>query len=181
MLNSILSHFIVALFLQYLSILTVTCYYCIPSNHGGNSRAPGWSTSFRRHYWLGPCHKRLAWNCCCPRISCFGCMLIANSCVEPIRCHRVTIVSVTQYVTISWRSQRMGTIATGARWMNHDNFYRWAMGFMLFFPFEDMLRGHPLEHFAPETKKLTKVSKGHRTSRNHSCLLKNLSLPAGIF
>lgn len=122
MLNSILSHFIVALFLQYLSILTVTCYYCIPSNHGGNSRAPGWSTSFRRHYWLGPCHKRLAWNCCCPRISCFGCMLIANSCVEPIRCHRVTIVSVTQYVTISWRSQRMGTIATGARWMNHDNF-----------------------------------------------------------
>lgn len=52
--------------------------------------------------------------------------------------------------------------------------------FMLSFPFEDMLRGHALEHFGQETKKLTKVSKGHRTSSNRSCLLKNLSLPTTI-
>ncbi len=55
--------------------------------------------------------------------------------------------------------------------------------FMLFFPFEEMLCGHALEIFGQETdKKLTKVvRKGHKTSRNHSCLLKNLSLQTGIF
>ena len=113
-------------------------------------KGPPW----HRHYWLGPCHKRLAWNCCCPQISCFGCKMLkaaAKSCVEPLwnRCHN------------SYSLSQMG----------HESF-------RLSFPFEEMLD----TLLRSLDRKLTKVvRKGHKTSRNHSCLLKNLSLQTGTF
>lgn len=75
----------------------------------------------------------------------------------------------------------MGTIATGARWMNHSNFTDGPWKLHVIFSIWRYVAWTPSLSTLHRKQRKTKVNKGHRTSRNHYCLLKNLSLPAGIF